>query len=104
MSEYTCPVCGEEVGMMGHGPSPCLGKLSPKATEKGRLRVRVYELEEREARTGWLTRDECIDKYNFDPTGIPEEKLPSKLTRVNRHLQRVWREDKVKESSHDDRG
>jgi hypothetical protein len=39
MSEYTCPKCGEEVGMMGHGPSPCSGKLSPRATELGRLRI-----------------------------------------------------------------
>lgn len=35
MSEYTCPVCGEEVSVMGHGPQPRPGKLSPKATELG---------------------------------------------------------------------
>lgn len=41
MGEYTCPLCGEAVGMMGHGPQPCPGKLSPKATERGRLRVEL---------------------------------------------------------------
>ena len=41
MREYTCPKCGEEVGMMGHGPQPCLGRLSPKATESGRLRIEL---------------------------------------------------------------
>jgi ribosomal protein S27AE len=45
MSNYTCPKCGEPVSMMGHGASsPCLGKLSEKATELGRLRVRVRVL------------------------------------------------------------
>lgn len=46
MSEYTCPKCGEEVGMMGHGPSsPCSGKLSLEATELGRLRVKLDQAE-----------------------------------------------------------
>lgn len=26
---------------MGHGPQPCPGQLSPKATEKGRLRIEL---------------------------------------------------------------
>ena len=43
MSEYTCLKCGEEVGMMGHGSSPCPGKLSKKATELGRLRAEARE-------------------------------------------------------------
>jgi len=43
MSDYTCPKCGEAVGMMGHGSSPCLGKLSSKATELGRLRVLAHQ-------------------------------------------------------------
>jgi hypothetical protein len=45
MSDYTCPKCGEPVSMMGHGAtSPCPGQLSEKATELGRLRVRVRVL------------------------------------------------------------
>jgi ribosomal protein L37AE/L43A len=45
MSDYTCPKCGEPVSMMGHGAtSPCSGVLSEKATELGRLRVRVLAL------------------------------------------------------------
>ena len=45
MSDYTCPKCGEAVSMMGHGTSsPCPGVLSEKATELGRLRVRVRVL------------------------------------------------------------
>ena len=48
MSEYTCPKCGEEVGMMGHGSAtPCLQSLSPKATELGRLRVELANAERR---------------------------------------------------------
>lgn len=44
----------------------------------------------------WLTRDECIDRYHFDPTGYPEAVLPSKLSSSRRRQsQRVWLESAI---------
>jgi hypothetical protein len=44
----------------------------------------------------WLTRDQCVTRYNFDPTGYPEDALKSKLVDVKRKPQRVWLEDAIK--------
>lgn len=44
----------------------------------------------------WLTRDECIDKHSFDPTGYPEAVIKSKLIGTGGgRFQRVWSEDAV---------
>jgi len=44
----------------------------------------------------WLTRDECIAKHHFDPTGYPEDTIKSKLRRdVDGAYRRVWHEEAI---------
>ncbi len=44
----------------------------------------------------WLTRDECIERYSFDPTGYPENVIKSKLaSRGPGRYQRVWLENEI---------
>lgn len=47
-------------------------------------------------KVSWLTRDQCIGEYNFDPTGYSENVIKSQLRRLpGGHFQRVWLEDAV---------
>lgn len=49
-----------------------------------------------EPRPVWLTRDECIERYSFDPTGYPENVIKSKLTsRGPGRFCRVWLENEI---------
>ncbi|SRR6266702_409542 len=47
--------------------------------------------------TVWLTRDECIEKHKFDPTGYPDEAIKSKLARSSTTgaYQRVWASEAI---------
>ena len=58
------------------------------------------ENEEIPVRPSWITRDECIDRYQYDPTGVPEVVIKSKLSNAGRgRFQRVWLEDAIRDAA-----